>query len=109
MSQWIPVCGVDDVEAEDVIGVQHEGRDIAIFRSPHDEYYATAGHCSHERQLLCDGLVMDGVIECPKHNGRIDYRTGKALSAPIITNIAVYPTRVDGDTVYIDFENATIP
>ena len=47
-----------------------------------DEYYATDGLCTHEQVHLADGLVMDNIIECPKHNGRFDYphrcRQGRA-------------------------------
>jgi 3-phenylpropionate/trans-cinnamate dioxygenase ferredoxin component len=101
MTQWIAACEVDEVDPEDVIPFQHEGVDYAIYRSPEDEYYATAGHCTHERELLCDGLVMDGVIECPKHNGRFDYATGKALGAPVLVDLPTYPVKVEDDTVYI--------
>jgi 3-phenylpropionate/trans-cinnamate dioxygenase ferredoxin component len=101
MTQWIAACSVDEVDPEDVVPFQHEGVDYAIYRSPDDEYYATAGHCTHERELLCDGLVMDGVIECPKHNGRFDYATGKALGAPVLVDLRTYPVKVEDDTVYV--------
>lgn len=103
MTRWIAVCETDDVDPEDLIGVQHDGVDYAVYRSPDDKFYATDGHCTHERQLLCDGLVMDGVIECPKHNGRFDYTTGQALGAPVLVDLRVYPVKVEGDTVYIGF------
>jgi 3-phenylpropionate/trans-cinnamate dioxygenase ferredoxin subunit len=45
---------------------------------------------------------MDNLIECPKHNGRFDYRTGKAMGAPVIVDIATYPTKVEDGTVYVD-------
>lgn len=102
MAEWIPACEVDDVEPEDVIPFRHGGVDYAIFRSPDDEFFATAGHCTHERTLLCDGLVMDNIIECPKHNGRFDYTTGQAEGAPVIIDIAIYPTKTENGTVYID-------
>jgi 3-phenylpropionate/trans-cinnamate dioxygenase ferredoxin component len=99
---WIAACAVDDVDLEDVMPLRHGGLDYAVYRSPAGEFYVTAGHCSHERQLLCDGLVMGSVIECPKHNGRFDYRTGRALSAPAIEDLPTYPVRVADDTVYVD-------
>jgi 3-phenylpropionate/trans-cinnamate dioxygenase ferredoxin subunit len=104
MTQWIAVCEVDDVDPEDLIGVQHAGVDYAVYRSPDDKFYATDGHCTHERQLLCDGLVMDGVIECPKHNGRFDYTTGQALGAPVLVDLRAYPVKVEGDTVFLGLE-----
>jgi 3-phenylpropionate/trans-cinnamate dioxygenase ferredoxin component len=101
MTRWIPVCATDDVDPEDLIGVRHDGVDYAVYRSPDDAFYATAGHCTHERELLCDGLVMDGVIECPKHNGRFEYATGRAMGAPAIVDLPTYPVKVEDDTVYI--------
>ncbi|HEY1971629.1 MAG TPA: Rieske 2Fe-2S domain-containing protein [Pseudonocardia sp.] len=98
---WVPACKVDDVDPDDVIGVRHEGVDYAVFRSPDDRYYATAGHCTHERELLCDGLVMDGEIECPKHMGRFKYATGAAQGAPVLMDLRTYPTKVHDDIVFL--------
>ena len=102
MSQWIAACDVEDVDLEDVIPFDHAGNAYAVYRSPDDAYFATDGHCTHEQQLLCDGLVMDGVIECPKHNGRFDYTTGKALGAPVLIDVRTYATKVEDGTVYIE-------
>jgi 3-phenylpropionate/trans-cinnamate dioxygenase ferredoxin component len=102
MSKWIAACKTDDIEPEDVIPFQHEGVDYAIYRSPDDDFYATAGHCTHERMLLCDGLVMDNTIECPKHNGRFDYTTGRAAGAPVLVDLRTYPVRVEDGTVFIE-------
>jgi 3-phenylpropionate/trans-cinnamate dioxygenase ferredoxin subunit len=107
MPQWIPVCRIDDIDEEDVIGFQHDGSDYAIYRSPDGEFFATDGHCTHEKTLLCDGLVMDSIIECPKHNGRFDYTTGKALAAPVIVGLATYPVKVEAGTVYLDTDPAS--
>ena len=63
---------------------------------------ASDGHCTHEKTLLCDGLVMGGVIECPKHNGRFDYTSGKALGAPVLVDVRTYQVKVMDDTVYIE-------
>lgn len=101
MTTWIEACKVEDVEEEDVIPFYHDGQDYAIFRSPDSEWFATAGHCTHEEALLCDGLVLDEIIECPRHNGRFDYRTGQAKGAPVIVNIQTYPVQVENGTVYI--------
>src|SRR5271156_2739688 len=99
MTQWIAAWAAGDIEPDGVIPVNRGGQDYAIYRSPDDVYYATDGHCTHEKTLLCDGLVMDGVIECPKRNGRFDYTSGKALGAPVLTDIRTYPTKVMDDTV----------
>ena len=102
MPQWIAACEADAIDPEDVIPFEHDGNDYAIYRSPDDTYHATDGHCTHEKTLLCDGLVMYGVIECPKHNGRFDYTSGKALGAPVLVDVRTYPTKVLDGTVYIE-------
>ncbi len=102
MAQWIAACQAGDIDPEDVISFVHDGNDYAIYRSAADAYYATDGHCTHEKTLLCDGLVMGSVIECPKHNGRFDYTSGKALGAPVLEDIRTYPVKVVDGTVFID-------
>lgn len=104
MARWVKVCGVDDIEAEDVLGFVEGDRAYAIYRSEDDEYFATAGHCTHERALLCDGLVMDGVIECPRHNGQFDFRTGRALGAPVLVDLRTYPVAVRDGQVHLDVD-----
>jgi 3-phenylpropionate/trans-cinnamate dioxygenase ferredoxin component len=100
-STWIPVCAPDEVEPEDVIPFVHVGSDYALYRAPDGSFYATDGHCTHERARLCDGLVMGTIIECPRHNGRFDYRTGEAKGAPAIVDLRTYPTRVQDGMVYV--------
>ena len=102
MSQWIEACGADDIAAEDVMRFDHAGKTYAIYRSPDDKYYATDGLCTHEKIHLADGLVMDNIIECPKHNGRFDYRTGEAKGAPVCINLRTYPVKLEGGKVHID-------
>jgi 3-phenylpropionate/trans-cinnamate dioxygenase ferredoxin subunit len=104
MARWIAACEAGEIDPEDVLPFEHDGTDYAIYRSPDDLYYATDGHCTHERTLLCDGLVMGDTIECPKHNGRFDYTSGKALGAPVLVDIRTYPSRVENGTVYIEVD-----
>ena len=65
--EWVAACRSDDVNREDVTEFEHAGRSFAIYRSPDDEYFVTDGLCTHEQVHLSGGLVMDDIIECPKH------------------------------------------
>jgi 3-phenylpropionate/trans-cinnamate dioxygenase ferredoxin subunit len=102
MPQWIDACAEDDIDAEDVMRFDHGGKTYAIYRSPEDEFFATDGLCTHEKIHLAGGLVMDEIIECPKHNGRFNYKTGEAKGAPVCVNLQTYPARVDGGRVFIE-------
>lgn len=101
---WIKACSVDDVDEEDVIRFDHGGRTFAIYRSPEGEFFATDGLCTHEKIHLADGLVMDEIIECPKHNGRFNYRTGQAKGAPVCIDLKTYPVKVEAGNVFIAVE-----
>ncbi len=102
MTQWITVCAVNDIEPEDVMRFDSGGATYAIYRDPGGAFFATAGLCTHEKVHLADGLVMDDEIECPKHNGRFNYKTGAALRAPVCVNIRTFPVRVNDGAVEID-------
>jgi len=102
MRNWVRACAVTDVEEEDLIRFDHQGRTFAIYRSPKSEFFCTDGLCTHEKVHLEDGLVMDYEIECPKHNARFDYRTGEAKRAPACVKLGTYPVLVDGGDVFID-------
>jgi 3-phenylpropionate/trans-cinnamate dioxygenase ferredoxin subunit len=102
MSQWIDAGAADDVEIEEVIRFDHATQTFAIFRSPDDEYFCTAGLCTHEKVHLADGLVMDYEIECPKHSGAFDYRTGEAKRAPVCVNLKTFPIKVENGRIHIE-------
>lgn len=102
MSNWVQACAVNDILEEDVMRFDHEGKVYAVYKSPLGEFFATDGICTHEHAFLTDGLVMDDTIECPKHNGRFNYKTGKAKGAPVCVNLKTYPTRVKDSRVWID-------
>lgn len=94
MTAWIDVCELTDIDPEDVIRFDHAGHSFAVYRSARGEVFATDGLCTHEQVHLADGLVIDDTIECPKHNGRFNYRTGAALRAPVCVALATYPARI---------------
>ena len=101
MNNWITVCLKDDIEEEDVIRFDYDGRSFAIYRDLWNDYFATDGFCTHERVHLADGLVLDDTIECPKHNGRFNYKTGVALRSPACEALATYPVRLENGVVQI--------
>ncbi len=105
MSQgWVDACAANDIEEEDVIRFDSGGRTFAVYRTADDRYFATDGLCTHEQVHLADGLVMGTIIECPKHNGRFDFATGRAKGAPACVNLQTYPVKVEGGRVFIKLD-----
>lgn len=97
---WHRVCNVDELEEEDVIGVEIDGKTYAVYFIT-SGYYATDGLCTHEQARLVDGFVSGDIIECPKHNARFHIPTGKALRRPACTGLDTYPVKKQGDELFI--------
>ena len=98
---WVEVCAVEDIDEEDVIRFDHDGATFAVYRSPDGTFHATDGLCTHEHAHLADGLVMGDLIECPKHNGRFNYKTGEARRAPVRVDVRTHPAMVQAGKVFI--------
>jgi 3-phenylpropionate/trans-cinnamate dioxygenase ferredoxin subunit len=98
---WLDACGVDDIAPEDVRPFDYGKLTLAIYRTSGDNYYATDGMCTHEAADLTEGFVMDTIVECPRHNGRFDFITGKALGAPACVDLVTYPVKVESGRVWV--------
>lgn len=101
MSEWHKVCAVDDIDEEDVTGFNHGGKIYAVYNTEKG-FFATDGICTHEHQELADGLVMGTVIECPLHQGRFEITNGKALGAPVCTDLKTYRVKVEDNEILIE-------
>lgn len=98
---WVEVCAADALDEQDVRGFEHGGQVYAIYRLEGDTFYASAGLCTHEQFELADGLVLDGCIECPKHNGRFELATGNPVRRPAKEALRMYPVEKRGDRLFV--------
>jgi 3-phenylpropionate/trans-cinnamate dioxygenase ferredoxin component len=103
MSSWTDAAALADIDDEDVARFDHAGKTYAIYHVD-GKVYASDGLCTHEHVHLCDGLVMEHVIECPKHNGRFDIRDGRPLGAPVCVALKTYPAKVEGGRVMLQLD-----
>ncbi|MDB6128306.1 MAG: naphthalene dioxygenase ferredoxin [Verrucomicrobia bacterium] len=89
-----------DIDVEDVMRFDHGDRSFAIYRTADGSFHVTDGFCTHGHVHLADGMVMGNVIECPKHNGRFDCVTGKAIRKPACEDLRSYPAKVENGRVF---------
>jgi len=102
---WVAAADIDDVKPGDVARFDVGPRTYALYHAEDDGlFYATAGECTHGAGILSDGLITDNMIECPKHNGCFDFKTGQPLRLPVKLPIATYPVRREGNVVYVNVE-----
>tara|TARA_B110000495_G_C22769586_1_gene450414 strand:- start:110 stop:430 length:321 start_codon:yes stop_codon:yes gene_type:complete len=100
LKNWFFVSETTGIEEEDIIRFDHEERTFCIYMLE-DGFYATDGICTHESVHLEEGLVMDGEIECPMHQGIFDIKSGKAISPPACNDLKTYNVKVEENKIYI--------
>lgn len=92
-SDWISVCESSELSPGALKCVEDHGRTYLVARLGNGELRATDGLCTHARVPLCDGALLGGILECPKHNGRFDLLTGKAIGRPVTIDLKVHDAR----------------
>ena len=97
--QWIAVAAQAEVPENDVLGVEVNRREIALYNVD-GEVFATDGYCTHGHARLCDGFLEGEEIECPLHQGRFNVKTGRAACAPVQVDVATFPVQIrDGQVM----------
>jgi Na+-transporting NADH:ubiquinone oxidoreductase subunit F len=99
---WIQVCGVDKLGKGDVVRFDVNENTYAVYRTIENRYYATDGICTHSNAHLADGLVIDDIIECPKHNGRFDIKDGSPKRPPACIGLKTHQVKVENDFLYLN-------
>lgn len=98
---WVEAVAVSDVPVDEVVRWDHDGQSFAIYRLADDEFRATTNICTHQLAFLSEGFLEDAVIECPRHSGRFDVRTGEPLGAPVCEPIRTFPVRVEDGRIFV--------
>ena len=102
MSQWTPICQVDDIP---VLGsrrvAREKGLDVAIFRNDQDEVFALLDRCPHKGGPLSQGIVFGTHVACPLHNWTIGLCDGQA-SAPDEGCTPRFSVKVEHGQVFLD-------
>lgn len=98
--QWMKVVELSAVPADDVTAVHAAGQELAIY-GVGGEVFVTDNVCTHGHARLCDGFLDGHEIECPLHQGKFDVRSGKAMCAPLTTDIRTYPVKIEDGFVFV--------
>jgi NADPH-dependent 2,4-dienoyl-CoA reductase/sulfur reductase-like enzyme/nitrite reductase/ring-hydroxylating ferredoxin subunit len=66
-----------------------------------DELFAIGATCTHYGGPLAEGLMVDCTVHCPWHHARFDLRTGEAIAAPALNNVACYSIEKRGERFFV--------
>ena len=103
---WIEVCAAADLGPADVIRFDHGKRTYALYRDEAGRLHATDGVCTHGNTHLAGGMVIGGIIECPKHNGRFHLADGSPARAPVCRGLATYPLEERNGRLHLNLVRA---
>lgn len=103
MANFLKVAKVDDIKQGQVKTFGVDGRQIALC-NVEGTYFAIQDLCTHDGGPLGEGELMDHEIECPRHGGRFDVRTGEVAALPPMFPIKTFPVRVEGDEIQVAFD-----
>ena len=102
MSQWKPICRVDDIPP---LGARRVARPlgiaVAVFRTSDDRVFALLDRCPHKGGPLSQGIVFGDAVACPLHNWSIALADGNAR-APDEGCTPAFACKVDAGLVYLD-------
>lgn len=102
MSNWTPICRVDEIPA---LGARRVARDagaaVAVFRTAADRVFAVLDRCPHKGGPLSQGIVFGDSVACPLHNWTIGLADGCA-QAPDEGCTTPFTVRVSDGIVHLD-------
>jgi len=104
MSQWKPICNVEDIPKLGARRVQRkQGGEVAVFRVADDQVFALLDRCPHKGGPLSQGIVFGHSVACPMHNWTIGLDNGCAR-APDEGCTPKFSVKVEAGQVYLDLD-----
>lgn len=100
MSAFIAVAKTGDVPPGKIQSFNVAGTAILI-ANWQGTFFATQDLCTHDNGPLAEGELINGEIECPRHGGRFDLKTGSVTALPPMFPIKTFPVQLVGDDIQI--------
>lgn len=106
IGEWLDIGPVDQIGPGNartlpVHGGPHsETREIAVFHTLDNRFYALVNQCPHKAGPLSQGIVHGNVVTCPLHSWQISLKTGEALGDDKGC-VPTIPLRVDAGRIYL--------
>ncbi len=102
MSQWKPICTVEDIPKLGARRVQRaKGCEVAVFRAADDQVFALLDRCPHKGGPLSQGIVFGHSVACPLHNWAISLSNGCA-QVPDEGCTPKFSVKVENGQVFLD-------
>jgi len=102
MARFVTVTKTDSIQPGQMIKVEIDNFPVAV-ANVGGTFYAFDDTCSHEDCSLAEGDLVKTAVVCPCHFAEFDVRNGAVLAPPATVPIKVYPVRVQGNDLQVEF------
>ena len=108
--EFVFVARVEDIPAGKNICFEVNGRGVLVCNF-HGTIRALENVCSHEKKPMEGGRLRGSSrIVCPHHGSNFDLADdGKAMGAPAVLPLTVFPVKVEDDQVFVQLVEAKKP
>jgi apoptosis-inducing factor 3 len=93
-------CETSEVHDREMLLGHAFGEPVLLVRRG-DELFAIGATCTHYGGPLAKGVMVDCTVRCPWHHARFDLRTGEAIAAPALNDVACYQIEKRGDRSFV--------
>lgn len=97
------VAKVNDIQEGKIHSIELRDLTIALVKT-NGTYYAFEDVCSHDGGTISEGEIQGEKVICPRHFAEFSLKTGEPLTMPATEPISVFPVRVVGDYIEVDWE-----
>ena len=100
VDKFVTVAKVNEIASGTVKVVYVDDSPVGIAHVD-GQFYAFADVCTHDDGPVAEGPLVGCTIECPRHGGQFDIRTGAVLRLPAVIPIPVYDLEIEGDAIKV--------
>jgi nitrite reductase/ring-hydroxylating ferredoxin subunit len=117
---WKPAIELALLQQKERETVVIEGKKILLIWH-NEQIHAVQAQCPHFKFSLAKGVITEEcAIICPLHKSKFDLETGEVQAwspwPPVVgpllgkavapKNLKIYPTRVEGDKIFVDLDES---
>src|SRR5438876_6171598 len=93
-------CDLDKLAEGEMLLGHAFGEPVLVARRGGD-VFAIGAICTHYGGPLVKGLMADCTVRCPWHHARFDLRTGEAIAAPALNDVACWKVEKHGNQFFV--------
>jgi toluene monooxygenase system ferredoxin subunit len=97
------VASLDDLWSGEMMAVEVDGNAILLI-NVHDQIYAYADACPHQKSRLSEGTLMGSNLRCARHHWEFDVCTGQGIN-PQNACLRVFSVTIGGRDILLELDD----